>query len=60
MGYGPVVPDGYGVSYNPQSNLLVFCISSFKSSKITNNNAFTAALEQSLMAMQKMLYMKKN
>ncbi|XP_015365440.1 PREDICTED: choline O-acetyltransferase [Diuraphis noxia] len=60
MGYGPVVPDGYGVSYNPQSNSLVFCISSFKSSRTTNNNAFTVALEQSLMTMQKMIYMKRN
>ncbi|XP_025203705.1 choline O-acetyltransferase isoform X1 [Melanaphis sacchari] len=59
MGYGPVVPDGYGVSYNPQSNALVFCVSSFKSSKTTNNNAFTVALEQSLMTMQKMIYMKR-
>ncbi|VVC41984.1 Hypothetical protein CINCED_3A025026 [Cinara cedri] len=60
MGYGPVVSDGYGVSYNPQNNNLIFCVSSFKSSKFTNNNAFTAALEQSLMAMQKMLYMRRN
>ncbi|XP_050534663.1 choline O-acetyltransferase [Daktulosphaira vitifoliae] len=59
VGYGPVVPDGYGVSYNPKHSSLVFCISSFKSSRITNKNAFTAALEQSLVAMQKMMY-KKN
>ena len=30
MGYGPVVENGYGASYNPQSDRIVFCISSFK------------------------------
>ncbi|XP_050423974.1 choline O-acetyltransferase [Adelges cooleyi] len=60
MGYGPVVPDGYGVSYNPQNNSIVFCISSFKSAKITNNSAYTAALEQSLSIMQKLTYTKRN
>ncbi len=29
MGYGAVIPDGYGVSYNLQANNIIFCVASF-------------------------------
>ncbi|KAJ8978412.1 hypothetical protein NQ317_008487 [Molorchus minor] len=27
MGYGPVEPDGYGASYNPKADCIIFCLS---------------------------------
>jgi choline O-acetyltransferase len=29
MGYGAVIPDGYGVSYNLQASTIIFCVASF-------------------------------
>ena len=57
MGYGAVVPDGYGVSYNPYPDSIIFCICSFHSSQKTNSRHFTAMLHESLRDM-KMLFMK--
>ncbi|KAA0718026.1 Choline O-acetyltransferase [Triplophysa tibetana] len=28
--YGPVVPNGYGACYNPQTDHIIFCVSSFR------------------------------
>lgn len=55
MGYGPVVPDGYGASYNPHPDQIVFCLSAFKSSESTTTNKFAHALEESLLSMQQLL-----
>lgn len=52
MGYGPVVPNGYGTSYNPQANRIIFCISSFKDSSITDSTAFADTLYKVLLDMQ--------
>ncbi|CAG7722187.1 unnamed protein product [Allacma fusca] len=48
MGYGAVVPDGYGASYNPQPDSIVFCLSSFHSSPITSTMKFRDSLQKSL------------
>lgn len=55
MGYGPVEPDGYGASYNPKSNCIIFCLSAFWSSEVTSTSRFAQSLEESLNAMQLLL-----
>lgn len=55
MGYGPVVPDGYGVAYNPKPDSIVFCLSSFHSAETTSTAAFARALERSLLEMRQLL-----
>lgn len=54
MGYGPVVENGYGVSYNPQANQIIFCISSFKSFTKTNSQTFGETLSQVLLDMREL------
>lgn len=48
MCYGPVVPNGYGCSYNPKPSYILFVISSFKSCNTTNSKQFSDTLEKSL------------
>lgn len=55
MGYGPVVPDGYGCSYNPKKDCIVFCISAFNSCPNTSVSRFAQNLEDSLNQMQSLL-----
>lgn len=55
MGYGPVVSDGYGASYNPKSDSIVFCLSAFHSAETTSTAAFARALERSLLDMRGLL-----
>lgn len=55
MGYGPVEPDGYGASYNPKGDHIIFCLSAFWSSEITSISRFAQSLEESLNAMQALL-----
>ena len=50
--YGPVVPDGYGACYNPQSAHILFCVSSFRESPETCSAQFVLALEQALLEMR--------
>ncbi|XP_076016398.1 choline O-acetyltransferase [Genypterus blacodes] len=50
--YGPVVPNGYGACYNPQSDHILFCVSSFRESPQTCSAEFVAALEQALLDMR--------
>ncbi|XP_039337926.1 choline O-acetyltransferase [Mauremys reevesii] len=50
--YGPVVPSGYGVCYNPQPEHILFCISSFKECKETSSVMLAKAVEESLMEMR--------
>ncbi|XP_076259622.1 choline acetyltransferase isoform X1 [Rhynchophorus ferrugineus] len=59
MGYGPVEPDGYGASYNPKSDHIIFCLSAFWSSEITSTSRFAQSLEESLNSMQTLL-MRRN
>lgn len=54
MGYGAVVPDGYGVSYNPYPDSVIFCICSFHSCPGTDSRQFAATLEESLKDLREM------
>ncbi len=48
MCYGPVVPEGYGCSYNPKPEYILFVVTSFKSCKLTSSKQFMDALNQRL------------
>ncbi|KAG2462832.1 CLAT acetyltransferase, partial [Polypterus senegalus] len=50
--YGPVVPNGYGACYNPQSDHIIFCISSFRDCKETCSTTFAKAMEEGLLDMR--------
>lgn len=52
VGYGPVVPNGYGCSYNPKETSITFCITSFYSSDDTSSDFFAFSLEGSLLKMR--------
>lgn len=52
MGYGAVVPDGYGVSYNLQDDFIIFAICSFFSCQSTDSRRFANALDISLQEMK--------
>ncbi|CAH1271472.1 CRAT [Branchiostoma lanceolatum] len=53
--FGPVVPDGYGICYNPAEDHLNFCISAFNRSRETDTVKLATALNQSLLDMQELL-----
>ncbi|XP_071520828.1 choline O-acetyltransferase isoform X2 [Panulirus ornatus] len=55
MGYGPVVPNGYGASYNPHPDYIVFCLSAFKSCQDTSTLEFGRGLERALDEMRVLL-----
>ena len=55
MGYGAVVPDGYGCSYNPQPDSITFCIGSFHTCDMTSSETFAAAITESLTMMHDLL-----
>ncbi|KAM3956159.1 choline acetyltransferase [Aphomia sociella] len=59
MGYGAVVPDGYGCCYNPKKESVIFCISSFTSSSVTNTEAYRQFLEEALDSMKLMFQNRK-
>ncbi|XP_072523683.1 choline O-acetyltransferase-like [Salminus brasiliensis] len=50
--YGPVVPNGYGACYNPQSEHILFCVSSFRECTATSSLALVKTLEQALVDMR--------
>lgn len=47
--YGPVVPNGYGACYNPQSDHIIFCVSSFWENTETSSTVFVKALNEGLL-----------
>uniref|UniRef100_A0A3Q3WSE7 Choline O-acetyltransferase n=1 Tax=Mola mola TaxID=94237 RepID=A0A3Q3WSE7_MOLML len=47
--YGPVVPNGYGACYNPQSDHIFFCVSSFWENTGTSSAVFVKALNEGLL-----------
>ncbi|KAL7648792.1 UNVERIFIED_CONTAM: hypothetical protein RMT77_000699 [Armadillidium vulgare] len=55
MGYGPVCPDGYGASYNPHPDYIVFCLSAFNSCEVTSTLEFGRNLERALDDMKTLL-----
>ncbi|XP_037542682.1 choline O-acetyltransferase [Nematolebias whitei] len=50
--YGPVVPNGYGACYNPQSDHIIFSVSSFHESSQTSSAEFVKCLVQGLKDMR--------
>ncbi|KAL0964810.1 hypothetical protein UPYG_G00329280 [Umbra pygmaea] len=50
--YGPVVPNGYGCCYNPQSEHLLFSVTSFHGSTETSSAVFIKALDEGLLEMR--------
>lgn len=50
--YGPVVPNGYGACYNPQSDHIIFSVSSFRESSQTSSAEFVKSLVQGLLDMR--------
>lgn len=56
IGYGAVVNDGYGCSYNPTSDQINFCITSFHSCSETSSDFFARSLEGSLLQMREICY----
>ena len=48
MGYGAVVPDGYGVSYNLHDDVIIFCVASYFSCLETSSIRFAHCLQKSL------------
>jgi len=59
MGYGAVVPDGYGCSYNPHGDSIVFCVSSFRSCGFSSTSHFVDKLAESLQQVSQLLTTKK-
>uniref|UniRef100_A0A8C2WM33 Choline O-acetyltransferase n=1 Tax=Cyclopterus lumpus TaxID=8103 RepID=A0A8C2WM33_CYCLU len=50
--YGPVVTNGYGACYNPQSDHIIFSVSSFRESSQTCSADFVKSLVQGLLDMR--------
>ncbi|XP_069093148.1 carnitine O-acetyltransferase [Pleurodeles waltl] len=55
MCFGPVVPDGYGVCYNPMEGHINFSVSAFNSCAETNAARLAHYLELALLDMQRLL-----
>ncbi|XP_014768157.2 choline O-acetyltransferase, partial [Octopus bimaculoides] len=60
MCYGPVVPDGYGVCYNPHSDYIVAVVTSFRSHSETRSDYFAFTLESSFLQMYELCYKTKD
>ncbi|XP_018495801.1 choline O-acetyltransferase [Galendromus occidentalis] len=54
VGYGAVVPDGYGCAYTINENDIVFSVASFDSSSATSSDFFALSLECSLNQMREL------
>lgn len=54
VGYGAVTKDGYGCSYNPCAEQIVFCVSSFADCPETSSAKFADTLRESLLEMQQL------
>lgn len=52
--YGPVLPNGYGACYNPQSDYIIFSVSSFHDSPQTCSAEFVESLARGLLDMQEL------
>ena len=46
--FGPVVPDGYGICYNPQKRQIIFAVTSFKKCHETDATKFTMKLFEAM------------
>ena len=52
LGFGAVVPDGYGVCYDPQKKKFLICVSSYFDCSDTDSKLFTTKLEESFREMR--------
>uniref|UniRef100_A0A672FS88 Carnitine O-acetyltransferase n=1 Tax=Salarias fasciatus TaxID=181472 RepID=A0A672FS88_SALFA len=55
MCFGPVVPNGYGVCYNPMDDHINFAVSSFNSCQDTDSARMARAVEAALLDMKTLL-----
>ena len=55
MVFGPVVPDGYGICYNPQEDHINFGVTAFNAATETDSEVFSQKLAESLLDMQYVL-----
>ncbi|XP_059213271.1 carnitine O-acetyltransferase [Centropristis striata] len=55
MCFGPVVPDGYGVCYNPMNDHINFAVSSFNTCEETKAAHLAKAMEEALLDMRTLL-----
>ena len=55
IGFGAVVPDGYGVFYTPQQDKFLVSVSSYRSCPTTDSMVFGDKLKESLGEMRNML-----
>lgn len=55
MCFGPVVPDGYGVCYNPMNDHINFAVSAYNSCKETNASRMAQAMQDALLDMRALL-----
>ncbi|KAM5145735.1 carnitine O-acetyltransferase [Mantella aurantiaca] len=55
MCFGPVVPDGYGVCYNPMEDHINFSVSAYNSCAETNAARMAHYLEKSLLDIQQLI-----
>lgn len=55
MCFGPVVPDGYGICYNPMEDHINFSVSAFNSCAETNATELAHGLEGALLDMKVLL-----
>lgn len=55
MCFGPVVPDGYGVCYNPMADHINFAVSAYNSCNETNAARMAQSLESALLDMRSLL-----
>lgn len=53
--FGPVVPNGYGLCYNPQETQIIFGCSAFNNSPETESAKMANAVTQSLLDMRDLL-----
>ncbi len=53
--FGAVVPDGYGVCYNPQESQFILSVSSFHSNPKTNSHVFLKKLTETFGEMREVL-----
>lgn len=57
--FGAVVPDGYGVCYNPREKQIIFSVSCFHSSPDTDSIRFLKNMSENLVEMRDMLVAAK-
>ena len=53
--FGPVVPDGYGLCYNPQETQIIFGVSAFNNSPETDSIKMGNSVRQSLIDMRDLM-----